>query len=154
MKKILILPMFCALSSIISNAQCKLSKNEVDEFTGAIVKQTKWERIAPGVMVVILQQGPVIGLALYADLGCVSPNDSKAYFKFSDGSVITINHLGEIDCNENVGLILPINDYLEAFTTKSISKLRLVGDRTIDVEVTKPKFIGDVLNSCFDLSQL
>lgn len=150
--KTLILLLLVASGSAF--AQCKGVQSKTDEFTGAVSRQTKWERLAPGVQALILHHNSVVGIMFYADLGCVSPNDSKAYFKFSDGSVIELQHAGEISCNDGVALVVAINDHVEAFTTKSIEKIRLVGNRTIDFQLLKPTYIGDTLNQCFDLSGL
>lgn len=151
MKTITVVVLLAFISLAVS-AQCKYLKNETDEFTGKISKQTELQRIAPGVQAIILQYADIIGIAFYADLDCVSPSDSKAYIKFSDGEIIILNHKGDINCGEITALAVPINDHLKSFTTKPISKIRLVGDRSMDFELIKPKFIGDTLNNCFDLS--
>ena len=140
----------------ISNAQCKFEKNEVDEFTGHINKQTKWERIAPkNVMAVVAQLGDKIGFLIAGDIGCVN-DDSKAYFKFQDDTIIKIGHSGNIDCGDIVSLILYIDDYnLEIFATKPIAKIRLQGtEGNVDVPLNNPEYFVKILKDCFDVSQL
>lgn len=144
---------FLLISSTIF-AQCDDVKSETDEFTGAVIIETKWERIAPGLDILIIQHNKVIIVMLSADLDCVSPSSSQAFIKFDDGQVVTLPHIADIDCGDTVALSIKLNDQIEAFTTKTIAKIRLSGERTLDFSLTKPKYIGDTLNKCFNLSQL
>lgn len=153
MKSLLIILVFLPLIGI---GQCKYEKNEIDEFTGKTNKQTKWERIASkNVMAVVVQLDDMIGLLIAGDIGCVN-NNSSAYFKFQDDSVIQLAHLGQIDCGSIVSLILPLDDEnLQLLATKPIAKIRLVGtERNLDVPLSNPNYFINVLENCFNVAEL
>lgn len=154
--KTFVLLLLLLLVSFYSISQCKYEKNEVDEFTGKINKQTKWERIAPkNVMAVVAQIGDLIGFLIAGDIGCAN-GDSQAYFKFQDDTVIQISHTGKIDCGSIVSLLLHVDDQnLELFATKPLSKIRLVGTNgNLDVTLNDPDYFINTLANCFDVHKL
>lgn len=118
------------LANKINTTECKLRKDEVDEFTGNLTKIHKVEKIGKSKTAFLFcytaRIGETYALYLYnvLDNGCVSTN-TTATIKFSDGEILTLNHVGDIKCGASAAFILDGSVNMEEFLTKSIDKIRL-----------------------------
>ena len=137
------------IAPTFSNAQCGGVSATTDEFTGVRKIETKSSKIARGL---VFASGLKIDNDLLAfmiaceDLGCVT-NESLAYIKFIDGSVITIAHTGQTNCGQSsaFGLLLTFEQQTKLASVE-VDKMRLSGtQKSIDFEVTNKRYFIDVL---------
>jgi len=134
--------------SLTSLAQCSLRLDKIDDFTGETKKVTNDVLIGKGVGNVYAALGRINETeALYidhtSDLGCVS---SSAYIiiKWTDGTTTTLEHLGDIDCGDDVTFLTLIDSNKH---NKSVEKIRInYSEYYDDIIVKTPDFLINGFN--------
>jgi len=148
MKKIILTIGAGILLTTLSIAQCSLRLDEIDDFTGETKKVTNDVLIGKGVGNVYAALGRVNETeALYidhtSDLGCVS---SSAYIiiKWTDGTTTTLEHVGDIDCGDDVTFLTLIDSNKH---NKSVEKIRInYSEYYDDIIVKTPDFLINGFN--------
>jgi hypothetical protein len=134
--------------SLTSLAQCSLTIDEIDEFTGDTKKVTKDVLIGKGVGNLYASIGRINETkALYvkhkSDLGCVS-SSSYIIIKWTDGTTTKLEHVGSIDCGDDITFITIVN---ENEHNKSMEKIRVnYSDYYDDVTVNDKNFLINGFN--------
>lgn len=107
---------------------------EIEEYSRKNRKVLRSERIGTSsegssLRAFISQVGDFYGiyLVLHSNLGCMAPNSSTANFKFEDGTVIGLNHIGEQDCRDIMYFIGNATDYINIFRTTQLKEIHLTG---------------------------
>jgi hypothetical protein len=128
MKKVLLVLAMVALTFSM-NAQL-LSQNEVDDFTGDVIKRTKFYNIATTNVGTVKAKAIRINNSYYlsvystADLGCAGARDNYLIFIFADGTKIKLdNDLYDIDCSDSATSLFRLEKNSPLFT-KAIDKIR------------------------------
>ncbi len=76
---------------------------------------------------------------------CVN-DSSYAYFLFTDGSKLKMNHVGDIDCTD-AWLYINITEQLEKFKTTKIDKIRILYEDNSDDLDLPSEFESFLINS-------
>jgi hypothetical protein len=155
MKKKLVLPVLILIFTTTYSQNCKLVKNEKDDFTGKIVKVTDNINVAPYKMFKlkgrVMRDGDQTFFALFftagtGDFGCVS-NDSYVSFKFENSEeVLSLKHLGDIDCSALPVLIINVTEHTESLQNSNILKIRLGYKSHIDIDLNDKQVFGKMLS--------
>lgn len=152
---------------------CNIDMQKVDDFTGEKIARTKELNIGKTKMnmpircaVARVNDQYIFYISAYLDLGCIS-SDDKVMVKFEDEEILTLYHVGDIDCSSvNFSCVFVDGDLdqyqdknhlqdvqeanLDRFRTIPISKIRLDGsDGYHDFDVTDKYFMINAL-SCLD----
>ena len=128
---------------LLAAGQCKIKSDKVDEFTGERTVVAK-EGLLGEVIEVAYRTDSSYYLYLSAlgdDNGCARTGESKAMFKFADGSIVELVYLAQTNCKGNI--LVRLSDYLGEFSTKQITTIRLVGTRGSHTSEVKKS--GDAL---------
>jgi len=130
------------ISNTFSLPEYKLTKNEIDEFTGDLIKNTKFISIGGtkrdksnnsvslvtwmGKIVSSDKKLFVIKMRTPSELGCSGSDKNYAMIKFMDNVVIKLdNDIAKIDCGKNaVSVFLLTNDILNKLRYNEIKSVR------------------------------
>tara|TARA_R110000822_G_C15051461_1_gene466469 strand:- start:88 stop:552 length:465 start_codon:yes stop_codon:yes gene_type:complete len=128
MKKVILTIAMVALTFGM-NAQL-LSQNEVDDFTGDVIKRTKFYNIATtnvgkvNAKAIRINNSYYLSVYSTADLGCAGASDNYLMFIFTDGTKIKLdNDLYDIDCSDSAPSLFRLKDNSPLFN-KVIEKIR------------------------------
>lgn len=133
-KRIIFVTLMVTVTTVCQS-QCKYLVNKADEFTGQYEQQLELSSIGRGVLGSVGRTDSLYYVCVAADVGCTSPGKSKLYVKFSDDVVLELTNVNKIHCNSMAIFIGYINDDIEAFKTKTVSKARLSGtERSVDFD--------------------
>ena len=130
--------------------------NEIDEFSRNHRKVIRSDRIGTSsdgnsLRAFVAQVGDFYGiyLILYSNLGCMASNSSTANFKFLDGSVIELRHIGDTDCRDIMYFIGNASDDIDIFRTKQLEKIHLTGTENYsDITLDKGMYFITAFNCC------
>lgn len=141
-----ILPLFA-----IGQGDCKYSRNEIDEFTGAVKRETKaevighWSRKNYRFFASVAQ----VNEFLYGRINipsnmtgisvCLS-SESYVMVKFTDGEVVRADYIGKIDCDGPTMAWGIMPDMVTSFSSKAVQGIRIgTSDGYMDLEVNDPE---------------
>jgi hypothetical protein len=131
------------------NAQCKLIKDDIDDFTGDTIKVTKQALVGYYGSYYLkssvgrVNQQHIIYFNFSGDMGCVS-GDSYVIVKFKDGTTEQFDHQGDVDCSTGASLIVIFD---KEQMTKPVEKIRVSHSQNYaDVDVRKETFFIEAIN--------
>ena len=137
--KISVFLFFALLLTLAASGQ-KLQTDEVDEFTGSVVKRTEVVRFystfneAAGLTVSRVDSSFYLSVSYNPFFGCVGAIDNYIIFLFEDGTNYNLDKdLSDLKCAGYGHSLYAINP--DAFNGKKVNKVRIrMGDSTIDRE--------------------
>ncbi len=135
-----------------NTTDCIYITNEKDEFTGKLKKYLKPHKVAKKfayrffIELRRFEDNYLLKTNFEGDIGCVT-SKSELLIKLSDGTVITYNNFGDIDCKSNASMFFNINDEnLTKLNSIPIDKIRVNGSKGyMDLEVVDSRFFIDNL---------
>ena len=160
MNKVILTVIAALLIGLSSYAQT-LKVNEVDDFTGALMKATDMEKIAVSKVRNTLKMNlggirssdgtEVYVMYAYStlDQGCSGARGNEILIKFTDGTVITLTDVADIDCSDDAASMYNMTEYYNDLENKTIDKIRFQQGDTYDdftLDLDKSKLIQRMLD--------
>ena len=138
------------------NCLYEYMRDEIDEFTGKNIKSLTPTKIGASSSGIVLRASVgqvdslfIVYLIYDGDLGLMSRGDSKAMFKFLDGSILTLYHIGDTHYGEPMAFGANASYDLNTFRTKGIEKIRLEGTKnSIVITLEKGEYFMEAFNCC------
>lgn len=118
-------------------AQCKVKEQSIDEFTGKKYTILKEGYVGNLVAIVSKSDSSYFVMLIGRDLGCSVTGKSKAMLKMEDGSILEFIHVGKTSCSGYTGLLLRVNNEIDALLTNRVTTVRLVGSTSQQTEQIK-----------------
>lgn len=142
----LLLFLFTLSFSTVSSQELLIDR--VDDFTGELTKITAPFKIGESIQkhdagnvidILVARIGETYGLYVNttSNIGCAGANGNTIIFKFKDGTLLTLNDEGNIDCSISASSIFELNSAnLKRLESNTIDMIRLSkSEGRIDVKV-------------------